>query len=118
MATYMKTIAPVDSLSGMFGKREHSLSGKAIIANVRVKKSQKNPRGKMYFSVLTRSTYAGGSQKQLDLQTKFTSVAASVRERMLDPNRLPADQTAYANQSKYVTFYAFLWNMEWAAYDA
>lgn len=117
MATYMKTIAPVDTLSGMFGKREHSMSGKAIIANVRLKKSQKNPRGKMYFSVLTRSTYGGGTEAQLAIQRKFTQVAAATHERMQNPTKLPQDQAAFAAQSKYITYYSFIWNLEWAAYE-
>ena len=57
------------------------------------------------------------TDKEKALRAKFTSVAASTRERMLDPTRMPADQAAYAAQSKYKTFYRFLFNMEWAAYE-
>jgi hypothetical protein len=37
---------------------------------------------------------------------------------MLDPTRMQADQNAFKAQSKYKTFYRFLFNMEWAAYEA
>ena len=57
------------------------------------------------------------TDKEKAHRAKFTSVAASTRERMLDPTRMPADQAAYAAQSKYKTFYRFLFNMEWAAYE-
>ena len=57
------------------------------------------------------------TDKEKANRAKFTAVTASTRERMLDPARMPADQTAYAAQSKYKTFYRFLFNMEWAAYE-
>ena len=57
------------------------------------------------------------SEKEKAIHAKFTAVSAATRERMQDPTRLPQDQQAFAAQSKYKTFYRFIWNMEWAAYE-
>lgn len=109
MAGKIQYIAPVDTVSGMFGKREHSLSGKAIISNVRRKASQKNPGGLMYFSVLTKTTYKG-TQNQSEWQTKFGQISRATRERLEDPTHMAADLAAFAKQTKYVTLYSFVWD--------
>lgn len=110
MAGKIQYIAPVDTVSGMFGKRAHSLSGKAIISNVRRKASQKNPGGLMYFSVLTKSTYKG-SANQIEWQNKFSQIAAATRARLEDPQSMASDLAAFAQQSKYVTLYSFVWSI-------
>ena len=58
------------------------------------------------------------TDKEKANRAKFTSVSASTRERMLDPTRMQADQNAFKAQRKYKTFYRFIFNMEWAAYEA
>lgn len=110
MAKFMRTIAPVDSLSGMFGKREHSLSGKAIIANVR--KVGGNAVGGapfMYFSVLTKTTYKG-SEAQLSWNESFGEISSATRARLRDPGKITADQLAFREQTKYKTLYSYVWN--------
>lgn len=115
MAGKIQFIAPVDTVSGMFGKREHSLSGKAIISNVRRKASQKNPGGLMYFSVLTKTTYKG-SAKQSEWQNAFGQISADTRARLLDPSFMASDLAAFKAQSKYVTLYSFVWNAVYEEY--
>lgn len=110
MAGKIQYIAPVDTVSGMFGKREHSLSGKAIISNVRRKASQKNPGGLMYFSVLTKTTYKG-TQNQTEWQNKFGQIAVATRARLEDPQFMASDLAAFAKQTKYVTLYSFVWSI-------
>lgn len=118
MAKFMRTIAPVDSLSGMFGKREHSLSGKAIIANVR--KVGGNAVGGapfMYFSVLTKTTYKG-TDTQKAWNERFGEISSATRSRLKDPGKITADQLAFRDQSKYKTLYSYVWNEVRKEYDS
>lgn len=108
MAGKIQYIAPVDTVSGMFGKRGHSLSGKAIISNVRRKASQKNPGGLMYFSVLTKTTYKG-SANQTEWQNKFGEISRTTRQRLEDPQFMASDLANFKKQTKYVTLYSFVW---------
>lgn len=114
MAGLIKYIAPVDSVSGMFGKREHSFSGKAIISNVRKTASQKYPGGHMYFSVLTKTTYRGGTAAMISWQETFTRICQQTRERMKNPSTIAQDQADFAAQTKYKTFYSFIWHKMYA----
>lgn len=109
MAGQIKYIAPVDSVSGMFGKREHSFSGKAIISNVRRKASQKYPGGHMYFSVLTKTTFKESVNGNMWRDT-FIQICAATRARIINPEYISQDQADFAAQTKYKTFYAFVWN--------
>lgn len=109
MAGQIKYIAPVDSVSGMFGKRENSFSGKAIISNVRMAPSQKHPKGHMYFSVLTRTTFKESELGNMWRDT-FTQICRQTRERLRDPNQIATDQAGFVNQTKYKTLYAYVWN--------
>lgn len=113
MPKIMKTIAPVDSLSGMFGKRSHSLSGKAVIANVRKSGGAWNDGAPyMYFSVLTKSTAsATPTQDLIEARAMFKAVAAGVLQRLADPNQMPLDQIAFREQSKYKTLRQFVWHL-------
>lgn len=51
------------------------------------------------------------TEKEQTWRTQFAQIAAATRERMVDPNFLPSDQAAYAKQSKYKTFRAFVFNI-------
>lgn len=111
MAKILKTIAPIDSVSGAFGKREQSLSGKVIISNVRKKGGNWNGgAGYMYMSCLTKTTYAG-SESQILAQDLFTRRAEAVAARMADPQYINADKTAFLAQSKYKTLLSFVWSL-------
>lgn len=117
MAGKIQYIAPVDTVSGMFGKRAHSLSGKAIISNVRRKASQKNPGGLMYFSVLTKSTYKG-SANQTEWQDKFGQISRSTRERLEDPAFMATDLVNFKKQTKHVTLYSYVWSIVQEEYNS
>lgn len=118
MAKIFKTIAPVDSMSGMIGSRKTNLSGKAIIANIRKRGGNWNEGNPFqYFSVLTRTTAsAHPSEAVLEHRAKFASVVRAVYERMYDPNKMPIDQQNFKNQTKYKTLYSYIWNLEWDSY--
>lgn len=120
MAKIIKTVAPIDSISGMIGSRESNLCGKAFIANIRKKGGQKH-KGKphQYFSVLTRSTAPTElTEAILARRTKFGAVVRSTYARMADPAQAAQDMVNFQNQSKYVTMYSYIFNLEWNAYTA
>ena len=56
------------------------------------------------------------SQDEMAHQEKFKAVAASTRARMKDPGKVMQDQAAFKEQSKYKTFYRYVFNLEWEAY--
>ena len=57
------------------------------------------------------------SQEELARQEKFRAVAASTRARMKDPGKVMQDQANFKEQSKYKTFYRYVFNLEWEAYE-
>ena len=57
------------------------------------------------------------SQDEMAHQEKFKAVAASTRLRMKDPGKVMQDQAAFKEQSKYKTFYRYVFNLEWESYE-
>ncbi len=57
------------------------------------------------------------SQEELARQEKFRAVAASTRARMKDPGKVMQDQAAFKEQTKYKTFYRYVFNLEWESYE-
>ena len=41
----------------------------------------------------------------------FAEITNATRERMMDPNTLPSDQVGFIKQTKYKTFYQYVWNV-------
>ena len=105
----IKCIRPVESLSGKLKK-----SDKVGFA-VR-KKTSKN------FTV-TRDdwsqTFKTDAKKQAALlhQLKFKTVALAAHERMVDPVQRQVDEYSFAHQSKYKSFFGYLFHLEWEAYE-
>lgn len=120
MPKSIKTIAPIDSISGMIGSREGNMCGKAIIANIRKSGGQKfEGKPHQYFSVSTRSTAMLHPTEDVLLhRAKFKAVCASTRSRMADPSQAAADMAAFKAQTKYKTIYSYIFNLEWRAYTA
>lgn len=119
MPKIMKTIAPIDSISGALGNRENNLCGKVVIANVRKQGGNKHD-GKpfQYFSVLTRTTaMLNPTEKVLVLRAKFSAVSRLVRTRMADASQAAQDMAAYRAQTKYKTLYSFVWHLVWSSYE-
>ena len=62
----------------------------------------------------TRSTPF--SQDEMAHQEKFAAVSTATRARMKDPGKVMQDQAAFKEQSKYKTFYQYVFRQEWEAY--
>lgn len=58
------------------------------------------------------------SQDEMAHQEKFAAVSTSTRARMKDPGKVMQDQAAFKEQTKYKTFYRYVFNLEWESYEA
>ena len=99
--------APITGLSGKLSK-SHS-----VIFNMR-QKATSNPRMlamPCYTNWRDPQKAVALTDNQKSWNTQFAQIAAATRERMIDPAFLPGDQAAYAKQSKFKTFYAFVFNI-------
>ena len=94
---------PVDKVHGRISKQH-----KVGFAHRRATK-------KNYTTVYgVRSTPA--SIDELNRREKFKAVVTSTRARMIDPIQFPLDQVGFSKQSKYATFYGYVFRQEWDAY--
>ena len=120
MPKSIKTIAPIDSISGMIGSREGYLCGKAIIANIRKRGGQKyEGKPHQYFSVSTRSTATTVlTPKILERRAKFGAVVRATYARLADTAQAAQDMVNFKNQTKYKTMYSYIFRLEWDAYTA
>ena len=50
-------------------------------------------------------------------QLKFKSVAGNTRDRMTDPTKRTVDTQNFKAQSKYKTFWGYLFHLEWESYE-
>lgn len=118
MASIMKTIAPVDSISGMIGKRSTFVSDTAFIANIKAagKSMRFDGAPYMYLSVRKNNRSTPASQDELARQEKFAAVAQQARQAMKDPGQVMQLQAAFKAQTKYKTFYSYVFNTKWDAY--
>ena len=48
---------------------------------------------------------------------KFAAVGALARDRMQDPTKRTIDEAAFKAQSKYSTFFGYLFHEEWMSYE-
>ena len=94
----------------------HHLSGK-ISKKYRTCYNYRKRSDRKYTSVHGDRT-TPYSQDEMAHQEKFRAVAASTRARMKDPGKVMQDQAAFKEQSKYKTFYRYVFNQEWEAYEA
>lgn len=118
MAKFLKTLAPVDSMSGMVGKREETVSSKAFIINVKKVGSWKIKGAPfMYFSVRQNDRMTPVKENELAARAKFKDVVIATRQRMLDPNHADMDQLQFSRQTKYPTLYGYVFSQVWAEYE-
>ena len=87
----------------------HHISGK-ISKKYRTCYNYRKQSDRKYTSVHSeRSTPV--SEKEQEWRTTFAQICAATRERMMDPIYIAQDQVAFRNQTKYKTFYQYLWNL-------
>lgn len=114
MSTQVKTVAPVDSISGMLGKRQDFVSKKAFICNVSKLGSWKTKGSYMYLSLRSNDRVSPVSANETATRQKFATCVANTRTVMRDPLQLPQLQAGFLAQKKYPTLYGYVFSVEYA----
>ena len=116
--------AGIDSVSGALSKPsksgQHSCS-KMLLATHRIAATQSNACNRLYLrNKVERSTPL--TSKELDVRARFAAVAAAVKARKSDLNKITTDQVNFAAQKDQAggkkTMRAYLWKVCGEAYDA
>ena len=116
--------AGIDSVSGALSKPsksgQHSCS-KMLLATHRVAATQSNACNRLYLRTkVERSTPL--TSNELDARARFAAVAAAVKARKSDLNKITTDQINFAAQKDQAngkkTMKAYLWKVCGEAYDA
>ena len=116
--------AGIDSVSGALSKPsksgQHSCS-KMLLATHRIAATQSNACNRLYLrNKVERSTPL--TSKELDVRARFAAVAAAVKARKSDLNKITTDQQNFAAQKETAggkkTMKAYLWKICGEAYDA
>lgn len=118
MGKVLRTLAPVDSMSGMIGKREETISFKAFIVNLKKVGGVKH-KGMpfMYFSLRQRDRSTPITANEVAIRKKFTAVVAATRARLIDPEYIHTDQLAFKAQTVYPTLYGYVFKQCWDSYS-
>ena len=115
--------AGIDSVSGALSKPsksgQHSCS-KMLLATHRIAATQSNACNRLYLrNKVERSTPL--TSNELDARARFTAVAAAVKARKSDLNKITTDQQNFAAQKDQAngkkTMRAYLWKVCGDEYD-
>ena len=115
--------AGIDSVSGALSKPsksgQHSCS-KMLLATHRIAATQSNACNRLYLrNKVERSTPL--TSNELDARARFTAVAAAVKARKSDLNKITTDQINFAAQKEQAggkkTMKAYLWKVCGDEYD-
>ena len=87
----------------------HHLSGK-ISKKYRTCYNYRKQSDRKYTSVHGERT-TPVSEKERAWRDTFAQICAATRDRMMDPIYIAQDQVTFRNQTKYKTFYQYLWNL-------
>ena len=105
----IKTVVPVESISGKLQKKDKvsfALRGKTRANYTVTRDSWK------------RTFKSADSQASAEaLNRKFAAVSKLAQQRMVDPERMDEDQLNFRNQTKYTTFFGYLFHLEWENYQ-
>ena len=100
-------IDPIDTLSGKITRRHRTTyyvrsartSNQDMIDNP-CYTSARDPRKKIRLTAGQRAW-----------NQAFKDICAATRDRMMDPNYFSQDQVGFIRQTKYKTFYQYVWNL-------
>ena len=97
-------VAPVDAVHGKLSKGDK-------YGFARRKKANNNGERPNFTFVHTKRT-APVTQDEIERRKSFGDVAKATRARLMDPDQSLTDQIAFAQQTKYKTIYAYVFNQE------
>ena len=98
-------IAPVEAVHGKLAKKDRYGFAKRKKAN--------NNGERIAYTFLHTKRSKLPSQDELDRRKRFGEVANNTRQRLNDPDQSLMDQIAFAQQTKYKTIYAYVFNQEY-----
>jgi len=107
----IKTIRPIESISGKLKKTD--AVGFALRNATKKNFTVTKDNWKMPIERIDPA-------KRADVQaqrTKFRTVAGLAHERMTDPAKRQMDYAAFKAQTKYTTFFGYLFHLEWESYE-
>ena len=102
-------IRPIESLHGKLGKRDIVSYSMKIATYAKYTVTRDN----WSMKYTTPQKQADAEARQL----KFKSVSGNARDRMTDPTKRTVDYANFKAQSKYKTFFGYLFHLEWEAYE-
>lgn len=118
MAKILRTLAPVDSMSGMVGKRDETVSNKAFIINLKKVGNVHNGGAPfMYFSLRQNDRMTKPSTAEIASREKFKAVAQATHARLINPEYIQRDQLAFAKQDKYTSIYGYVFSVVYSEYE-
>ena len=119
-ADAIKTVS--GALTKINKKSQHAADQKMVLATHRVAPTQNPNCSRLYLrglNSITRSTPV--TAKETKIRSRFSAVAAAVKERAGDLSKMSADQQAFAAQKDLAdgkkTMRAYLWKVCGEAYD-
>lgn len=66
------------------------------------------------FRVMSRPRITNVSEQEMNQRAKFKAAVTATRTRMLNPEEYQKDMLAFSKQTKYKTFYQYVFNQEWS----
>ena len=118
MAKILRTLAHVDSMSGMVGKRDETVSNKAFIINLKKVGNVHNGGAPfMYFSLRQNDRITKPSVAEIANREKFKAVAQATHQRLIDPQFIQKDQYDFSKQDKYTSLYGYVFSVVYNEYE-
>lgn len=90
----------------------HHLSGK-ISKNYRTTYCYRK-RSDLKFTQVRSERSTPLTEAEKNYRQLFATVCKATRARMYDPEQYQTDMLAFSQQTKYKTFYRYVWNQEYA----
>ena len=66
------------------------------------------------FRVMSRPRSTNVTEMETTLRNKFKAAVTATRTRMQNPEQYQTDMVAFSKQTKYKTFYQYVFNQEWS----
>lgn len=112
MAKILRTLAPVDSMSGMIGKRDETVSNKAFIVNLKKVGGWKMKGAPfMYFSLRQNDRKTAPSTNELAVRRLFKDAAQAAAQRIINPEYIQQDMYDFAHQDKYTSMWGYVFHV-------
>lgn len=112
MAKILRTLAPVDSMSGMVGKRDESVSNKAFIINLKKVGGWKMKGAPfMYFSLRQNDRVTNPSTAELAARNRFKEAAIAASQRIINPEYIQQDMHDFSKQDKYTSMWGYVFHV-------